>query len=72
MIREPKVITELIEIREYELRDLDMSIPVYLAQYGKYYAIISIKAEKQVYANVNYFNFKLLWQTNKRRSLISR
>lgn len=46
VIREPKVITELIEIREYELRDLDMSIPVYLAQYGKYYAIISIKAEK--------------------------
>lgn len=46
VIREPKVITELIEIREYELRDLDMSVPVYLAQYGKYYAIISIKAEK--------------------------
>lgn len=46
VVREPKVITELIEIREYELRDLDMSIPVYLAQYGKYYAIISIKAEK--------------------------
>ena len=46
VIREPKVISELIEIREYELKDLDMSIPVYLAQYGKYYAIISIKAEK--------------------------
>lgn len=45
-IREPKIITELVEIRDHELRNLDMSVPVYLAQYGKYYAIISIKAEK--------------------------
>ena len=45
-IREPKIITELVEIRDHELRNLDMSVPVYLAQYGKYYAVISIKAEK--------------------------
>lgn len=45
-VREPKVITELIEIPDYELKKLDMSVPVYLGQYGKFYAIISIKAEK--------------------------
>ena len=41
----PKVITEKIEINDIELRDLDMTVPIYLAQYGRYYAIISIKAE---------------------------
>ena len=46
ILQRPRVITELIEIRDFELRDLDMTIPCYLAQYGKYYAIISIKAEK--------------------------
>lgn len=46
VVRQPKVITELIMISEYELRELDMSVPVYLSQYGKYYAIITIKAEK--------------------------
>lgn len=44
-VREPKVITELVNIPEYDLKSLDMSVPVYLGQYGKYYAIISIKAE---------------------------
>ena len=41
----PKVITEKIEINDIELRDLDMTVPIYLAPYGRYYAIISIKAE---------------------------
>lgn len=41
----PKIITENIEISDIELKDLDMTIPVYLAQYGRYYAIISVKAE---------------------------
>lgn len=45
LIRKPIVITEKIEINDIELRDLDMTVPVYLAQYGRYYAIISIKAE---------------------------
>lgn len=41
----PKIITEKIEISDIELKSLDMTVPVYLAQYGRYYAIISIKAE---------------------------
>lgn len=45
MIYNPIVITEKIEIGDVELRDIDVTVPVYLAQYGRYYAIISIKAE---------------------------
>lgn len=45
LIRKPVVITEKIEINDIELKNLDMTIPVYLAQYGRYYAIISVKAE---------------------------
>jgi len=45
IIRRPVIIKEKIELREIELKRLDMTIPVYLAQYGKYYAIISVKAE---------------------------
>lgn len=44
-INGPHVITEKIEISDIDLKGIDVSIPVYLAQYGRYYAIISIKAE---------------------------
>ncbi len=45
LIRKPVVITEKVEVSDVELREIDVTIPVYLAQYGRYYAIISIKAE---------------------------
>ena len=45
VIRRPVVIKEKIEISDVELREIDVTVPVYLAQYGRYYAIISIKAE---------------------------
>lgn len=45
IIRKPIIIKEKIEISDIELREIDVTIPVYLAQYGRYYAIISIKAE---------------------------
>ena len=45
LIRRPVVIKEKIEISDVELREIDVTVPVYLAQYGRYYAIISIKAE---------------------------
>lgn len=45
LIRTPVVITEKIEVSDIELREIDVTVPVYLAQYGRYYAIISIKAE---------------------------
>lgn len=43
-VKSPVVITESILLDELSLRDLDMSKPVYLRQYGKYYAIVEVKA----------------------------
>lgn len=45
VIAKPKIIKEKIELSEVALSRLDMTVPIYLAQYGRYYAIISIKAE---------------------------
>ena len=45
LVRRPVIITEKIEVSEIDLKELDVTVPVYLAQYGRYYAIISIKAE---------------------------
>ena len=44
-VKHPKVIVEKIEIDEISLKNIDVTVPVYLAQYGRYYAIINIKAE---------------------------
>lgn len=43
-VKSPVVITESIRLDELSLRDLDVSKPVYLRQYGKYYAIVEVKA----------------------------
>ena len=45
IIRNPIVISEKVEISDIELKELDVAIPVYLGQYGRYYAILSVKAE---------------------------
>lgn len=45
VVSSPIIITEKIEINVIELKELDMTIPFYLGQYGRYYAIISVKAE---------------------------
>lgn len=45
IVRKPVIITEKIELNDIDLKELDVTIPVYLGQYGRYYAIISVKAE---------------------------
>lgn len=45
MINNAKVVTEYIRLNSIELRDLEMDVPVYLAQYGCYMAIIEIKTK---------------------------
>ena len=42
LINNAKVVTEYIRLNSIELRDLEMDVPVYLAQYGCYLAIIEI------------------------------
>ena len=46
LINNAKVVTEYIRLNSIELRDLKMDIPVYLAQYGCYLAIIEIKTKE--------------------------
>lgn len=46
LINNAKVVTEYIRLNSIELRDLKMDIPVYLAQYGCYLAIIEITTKE--------------------------
>lgn len=46
LINNAKVVTEYIRLNSIELRDLEMDIPVYLAQYGCYLAIVEIKTKE--------------------------
>ena len=46
LINNAKIVTEYIRLHSIELRDLEMDIPVYLAQYGCYLAIIEIKTKE--------------------------
>jgi hypothetical protein len=50
-----KVITEKIRISDIELLDYDETKPIYLAQYGNYYAITEIKADEAGFAEVTMF-----------------
>lgn len=45
MVRNPVIITERISISDIDLKELDVKVPVYLGQYGRYYALISVKSE---------------------------
>lgn len=46
LINDAKVVAEYIRLNSIELRDLEMDIPVYLAQYGCYLAIIEITTKE--------------------------
>lgn len=46
LINDAKVVTEYIHLNSIELRELEMDVPVYLAQYGCYLAIIEIKTKE--------------------------
>lgn len=50
-----KIITETVRVRDLELMDFDETKPVYLAQYGSYFAITEIKADENGYAEVTMF-----------------
>lgn len=45
VVDKPKIIKEKIQLKETDVKTLDMTVPIYLAQYGQYYAIVSVKAE---------------------------
>lgn len=43
MLSHPYVVTDTFELDELTLASLDMSVPVYLRQYGSYFGVLSIK-----------------------------
>lgn len=43
IVRNPKVIVETVRLNAVELKLLDLTVPVYLSQYGSYFAVISVK-----------------------------
>lgn len=51
-LQSAKVVKETMRIRDIELLELDETKPVYLAQYGNYFAIIEIKSEASGVAEV--------------------
>lgn len=45
IIRRPKIITEQVRLNAIDLKNIDMTIPVYISQYGSYFAILEIKTK---------------------------
>lgn len=45
IIRRPKVITEQVRLNAIDLKQIDMTIPVYISQYGSYFAVLEIKTK---------------------------
>ena len=43
---EPKVLTEEVFLSSADLKNLDLAVPVYLRQYGNYFAVLEIKTSK--------------------------
>lgn len=46
IIRRPKILTEQVRLNAIDLKLIDMTIPVYISQYGSYFAILEIKTKK--------------------------
>lgn len=47
IMENPIVITEKLRLNEHDLRTLDYTVPVYLAKYGAYFAIVSISRDSK-------------------------
>lgn len=59
-LQKAKIVTEKVRIRDLELINFDETKPIYLAQYGSYFAVTEIKADETGLADVTmlqlYFN----------------
>lgn len=43
----PIIITEQFNLNEFDLRDIDYSVPIYLQKYNAYFAIVSIQRDSK-------------------------
>lgn len=47
ILKDPVIITETLNLNEFDLRDIDYSVPVYLNKYNSYFAVVSIKRDSK-------------------------
>ena len=47
ILKDPVIITETLNLNEFDLRDIDYSVPVYLNKYNSYFAVGSIKRDSK-------------------------
>lgn len=47
LFENPYVITEYLNLNEFDLRDIDYTVPVYLNKYNSYFAIVSIQRDSK-------------------------
>ena len=46
LVNRPRVIVEYVRLSSVELQTLDLTVPVYLSQYGSYWAVINVKTKE--------------------------
>ena len=60
LINQPRIIKERFQLNRTELSKMDVRVPVYLQQYGKYYAILEAQVTDEYEADVTLLELKLL------------
>lgn len=58
-ITKAEIITEYVYLSDIEILNFDETVPVYLAQYGAYFAVLSIKVSSDGYSEVKMIKINL-------------
>ena len=58
-LQKTKILNEVFALTELDIKQFDETIPVYLAQYGHYYAVLEIKTSETGVSEVTLFQLEL-------------
>ena len=58
-LQKAKILHEVFALTELDIKQFDETVPVYLAQYGHYYAVMEIKTSETGVAEVTLFQLEL-------------
>lgn len=58
-LQKAKILHEVFALTELDIKQFDETVPVYLAQYGHYYAVTEIKNSETGVAEVTLFQLEL-------------
>ena len=67
MLRHPYVVTVNMDVDDFTLGSLDMSIPVFLRQFNSYFGIISIKRKSDGLSTVRLLKIPNTLINNRRQ-----